>query len=280
MKRSLKRFVKRSILLKYVLTDLPWVTVVDFISPNKLVQEITPAVYQTWESNDFGRRHAKEINKFRALNPGLNFYLYNKEQRDAYMVKSWGNRPIYLAYKNAKFGQIKADIFRYCIVFEFGGYYFDISKGCSVPLNTLHSPSSIGLLANESNDRKIPVSPELLEIYSEPKKLFVQWAFGFAPQNQILGTAIKLIEENIDSFQNKEFKNPSAAILDFSATHLFTRAVDEYALVHGLNKVSQSGIDFNHHGIFSLNGSSARYLQVPSYKLARASSLIKADDLT
>lgn len=274
MKRSLKRFVQRSILLKHVLTDLPWVSVVDLTSPNKLVQEITPAVYQTWESNDFGKRHAKEMNKFRSLNPGLDFYLYNRERRDAYMLKSWGNRPIYLAYKNAKFGQIKADIFRYCIVFEFGGYYFDISKGCSVPLNTLHSPSSVGLLTNESNDRRIPVSPQLLQVYIEPKKLFVQWAFGFSPQNPILGTAIKLIEEELESYQSREFENPSAAVLDFSGTHLFTRAVDEYALVHGLNEISQSGIDFNHHGIFSLNGSDARYLQVPNYKLSRKSKLL------
>jgi hypothetical protein len=274
MKRSLKRYVKRFLLMKYLLTDLPWVTVGNHISSNKLVQKITPAVYQTWESNDFGKRHAKEINEFRSLNPGIDFYMYNKEQRDAYMLKSWGSKPIYQAYKNAKFGQIKADIFRYCIVFEFGGYYFDISKGCSVPLNTLHSPSSIGLLTNESNDRKLPVSPQLIPLYCEPKKLFVQWAFGFAPQNPILGTAIGLIEKNIDTYQTKEFDNPSAAILDFSATHLFTRAVDEYASVHGLKDIAQSGIDFNHHGIFSLNGSNARYLQVPSYKLSGKSKLL------
>lgn len=278
MKRSLKRYIKRILLMRYLLTDLPWVTVGDQLSSNKLVQEITPAVYQTWESNNFGRRHAKEIGKFRSLNPGLDFYIYNKEQRDAYMLKSWGNRPIYQAYKNAKFGQIKADIFRYCIVFEFGGYYFDISKGCAVPLNTLHSPNSIGLLTNESNDRKVPVSPQLIPLYCEPKKLFVQWAFGFAPRCPILGTAIELIEKNIDSYQAKKFENSSEAILDFSGTHLFTRAVDQFASVHRLKDIAQSGVDFNHHGIFSLNGANARYLQVASYKLASASSLLKADN--
>ena len=273
MKRSLKRFSKKLLLSRYLLTDLPWVSVSNQISPNKLKQKITPALYQTWESNDFGKRHAKEIQKFRSLNPGLDFYIYNKEQRDAYMLNSWGSKPIYLAYKNAKFGQIRADIFRYCIVYEFGGYYFDISKGCSVPLNTLHSPNSVGLIANESNDRLEPVPTNLLTIYGEPKKLFVQWAFGFAPNSPILKIAIDMIESHIEDFSLTEFKNPSSAILDFSATHLFTRAIDEYAKSNGLIGISQSGIDFNHHGIFSLNGSNARYLQVPSYKLANESAL-------
>lgn len=273
MKRSLKRFIKKLLLSRYLLTDLPWVSVSNQISPNKLKQKITPAVYQTWESNDFGKRHAKEIQQFRSLNPGLDFYIYNKEQRDAYMLNSWINKPIYLAYKNAKFGQIRADIFRYCIVYEFGGYYFDISKGCNVPLNSLHSPNSLGLIAHESNDRPIPVSSDLIAIYGEPNKLFVQWAFGFAPNSPILKIAIDMIESHIEDFSIVDFKNPSSAILDFSGTHLFTRAIDEFAKSNGLIGISQSGIDFNHHGIFSLNGSNARYLQVPSYKSANKSSL-------
>jgi mannosyltransferase OCH1-like enzyme len=190
------------------------------------------------------------------------------------MLKSWGSQSIYLAYKNAKFGQIKADIFRYCIVYELGGYYFDISKGCRVALDTLHSPNSLGLITNESNDRTIAVSADLLPIYDHPNKLFVQWGFGFAPQNPILKKAISLIEEQIDDFNFREFTNPTSAILDFSGTHLFTRAVDEYVKSNGIIGITQSGIDFHHNGIFSLTGSNARYLQVPNYKLSGKSKIL------
>ncbi len=121
MKRWLKRLVKRIFLRRYVFTDLPWVFVGDQISVDKLIQDITPAVYQTWESNHFGKRHAQEMQKFRSLNPGLDFFLFNKFQRDVYMKENWGERPIYKAYQDAIFGQTKADIFRYCIIYDKGG---------------------------------------------------------------------------------------------------------------------------------------------------------------
>ena len=42
------------------------------------------------------------------------------------MKKSWGHRKIYEIYNNSEFQASKAYIWRYCILYEKRGYYFDI----------------------------------------------------------------------------------------------------------------------------------------------------------
>ena len=54
-----------------------------------------------------------------------------------YMKNNWKNNSIYEVFKNSLVGPLKTDIFRYCILYERGGYYFDISRGCKIPRNWL-----------------------------------------------------------------------------------------------------------------------------------------------
>ena len=89
------------------------------------LQHIPPVVYQTWEVDYFGKTHFAEIEKFRDINPDLSFELFAKEKLEAYMEDVWGNHPIYPIFKKSKFGPMFADIFRYCILLDKGGFYFD-----------------------------------------------------------------------------------------------------------------------------------------------------------
>ncbi len=86
---------------------------------------IPPVVYQTWEENLFGRRHLRALERFREINGDLQFILMDRTQRDAYMAESWGHHPVHAIYRGAQFGPMRADIFRYCLLHERGGYYFD-----------------------------------------------------------------------------------------------------------------------------------------------------------
>ena len=47
--------------------------------------------------------------------------IFENSERDKYMKKSWGDRKIYQIYKNSVFESSKADIWRYCILYEKGG---------------------------------------------------------------------------------------------------------------------------------------------------------------
>ena len=122
---NLKKFARK-------FTEFPLVEIKDRITHHKSTNTIPQNVYQTWETRSLGKTHAKSIQEFRENNPTFSFYLYEKEKRDSYMESSWGGEDISKIYFKSIFGPMKADIFRYCVLYDLGGYYFDIAKGLSL----------------------------------------------------------------------------------------------------------------------------------------------------
>lgn len=228
-------------------------------------QLIAPVVYQTWEDRYFGKTHLKEIKGFRALNPDLDFKLFDKAQREAYMREYWGEHPIFSIYMHSQFGPMKADIFRYCLLFERGGFYFDISKGCSIALGTLLKKDSTALITVESHDCFIPPNPILANRLQHAEKQVLQWGMGFAKGHPILLRMIDNICLHYPLFKNIIFANPKNAIVRFTGPGMFTKSVREYFEAQVDDSVVQAGIDFNGMGIFALEGSWARYSRVPFY---------------
>ena len=53
------------------------------------------------------------------------------------MQERWGSHPIGDLYQRAQFGVMQADLFRYCMIHDRGGFYLDINKILIVPLRTL-----------------------------------------------------------------------------------------------------------------------------------------------
>ena len=232
-------------------------------------QTIPPYVYQTWESVFFGKTHLKEIEKFRDRNPDLSFILFDKHLRDKYMKDFWGTREIYAIYQRTQFGPMKADIFRYCILFERGGFYFDISKGCRAPIRSLCASESLALISFESNDSIIPPDLAVAQQLEHPDKLVLQWGMGFAPQHPILGRMIENICLHYPYFRGRIYPSPKSAILRLTGPGMFTKSVRDAFKNEGLLNVAQAGIDFNGNGIFALKGSRVRYLTAASYTKAK-----------
>jgi mannosyltransferase OCH1-like enzyme len=85
------------------------------------------------------RTLAREINKFRKMNPDVKFYLYDDSEVNRYMKRFYGQHKIYEIFKKAKYWQIKTDIFRYCILFERGGFWLDIKSIINVQLSKILS---------------------------------------------------------------------------------------------------------------------------------------------
>lgn len=228
-------------------------------------QLIAPVVYQTWEDRFVGKTHFKEIELFRALNSDLDFKLFDRHQRESYMREYWGEHPIYPIFTGSQFGPMKADIFRYCLLFERGGFYFDISKGCSVSLGSLLERSSSALISFESHDCVIPPNPVLCNRLQHAEKQVLQWGMGFAKGHPILRHMIENICLHYPLFKGIIFQNPKNAILRFTGPGMFTKTVREYFEKQGDESVAQAGVDFMGAGIFAMKGSWARYSRVPSY---------------
>ena len=260
------------------LVDFPMLTTSPVSEPtvSYSAQTLIPqVVYQTWETLQLGRRHYSSRSKFISLNPEFRFEVFDRNCRDAYMQERWGHHVIYDVYTRALFGPMKADIFRYCILFDRGGYYFDISKGLSIPIRELVSPESSELLTVEGNEWPSDLGslhPNVLNVTEG--KLLLQWGFGAIQGHELFGEMIRLISNNYVDFEGRTFDNPKDAILRLTGPIAFTKALESLleAKPHSrLHVISQP--DFWSHGIYSLKGSGARHSTVPSYTSVRNAAL-------
>ena len=278
MIRSIKKLMK-SVKLKsrqcmLYMTEYPLRAVQDRQRTIVREQLIPTALYQTWESNQFGKTHAREIEKFRDLNPEISFKIFTNEKTDQYMKESWSSHPIYQLYLRAVYGPMRADIFRYCIIYERGGYYFDIAKGCNFPLTKLHALGDSGLIAYEPVDCLIYPDVDIIRLLQHPEKYLLQWGFGFSKEHPVLKQVIDNICKHSEFFENLVFDIPKNAILMLTGPGMFTRSFREViAREPGIN-VRQAGINFNGFGVFSMPKSETRYLKIPAYQHARNGRII------
>ena len=247
------------------ITEYPLVEIQDQIAIRPPKQKISPVVYQTWIDNKFGKTHAKSILKFRELNKNLSFRIYSNQMMDDYMEKNWGRQKIYQIFRNSLIGPLKSDIFRYCILYDQGGYYFDISRGCDVPLTKLHDKNTSFILTYEDTDCYIPPNNQKIFNLKRPFNHMLQWGLAFERECKFLKILIQEIVNSYSFYKNKVFKNPKVAILNFTGPGMYTKIMRDYLSYDKKNNYKELDIKFNGKGIFKLKGSQIRYHKEPSY---------------
>lgn len=255
------------------LRDFPEVHLRDQIAQINKSRKIPNIVYQTWENKTFGRTHFLSIKSFRNRNRDYSFRLFDASERDAYVLSNWQNSPLSEMYERARFGQIKADLFRYMIVFDLGGFYFDISKAIATPLRVLSGPEADGVISYEKNyksSRSLDCSN-----LAYPSNLVLQWGFGFSKGHDCLSALLSMIEEKYRTYENKIQENPKNAILNLTGPNVFTMAVESFFSSNPHNFVHQAGIDFNNSSILNLPGSAARHKKIRPYALVRGEKLFR-----
>lgn len=266
MNTNLINQLKKSVRRVQLVVEQPYQILKDQVASQQFNHDyIPPNVYQTWVNCQFGKTLFSNIIQFRKLNPDLNFYLFDNPKIEAYMEEFWGDHPIFKIYQNSQFGPSKADIFRVCILNERGGFYFDINKGCSVPLRTLLRPNSDCLISYEKNNCIILPEKAIMDRVQQPTKLAMQWSFGFAKKHLVTDMMIEEICDFYPYFKDKVFENPKDAILSFTATGMLTRAIRKTLLENPGLHLNQAGIDYNGYAIPEMPGSWSRYFTSPAY---------------
>jgi mannosyltransferase OCH1-like enzyme len=235
---------------------------------------IPPVVHQTWSTNRVGKTHARQLVLFRKNNPELAFALYDDAQMNAYMEESWRSHQIYEIYNKARYAQLATDIFRYCLVYERGGFYFDINKSLGVPICSLLHPRATGLISYET--RISPAEGAADGSGDNPFRdnIVAQYGFGFSSGHPLLRSLIDGICESYPRFKGEVVAYPKQAILHFTGPDAFTRAVRQYLSQTHDDDLVRAGVDFNGAAIWNMKGSYVRYLSAPPYKYARRDAIV------
>jgi mannosyltransferase OCH1-like enzyme len=96
---------------------------IEFISPIKPIIPLN--IFQTWYTLDLPDEMNKCVNTIKQLNPEFNYYLYDDEMCRQFIINHF-HKDVINAYDSLIPGAYKADLWRYCILYIYGGIYMDI----------------------------------------------------------------------------------------------------------------------------------------------------------
>ena len=234
---------------------------------------IPKKVYQTWKYNKIPKNFHKSIMEFRKKNSDFEFILFTDQEIDQYMYDNWRNHPIYSVYNRFNLGAMKADIWRYCIIYDNGGFYFDLKSGCSDFLSkVVHNDTKL-FVTNENNDDENMMQKFKSNSLVYPDKKFAQWVFGSVKKSEFLKNLINsiplsfnsLTNRNLEKKNNFEKYNTKKFILDCTGPNIFTKVLKDYILKFKDKNIQQAGIDIYGKGIYDLKHSRMRFLQNKHY---------------
>jgi mannosyltransferase OCH1-like enzyme len=138
-------------------------------------------IFQTHKSLEYIKSKPKVKNAVlswitQANNPDFKYYFFNNEQCDLFMKEIGGK--VYQAYQRLPMNVMKADLWRYSIIYKYGGIYADADTICKVNPN-------------------IFIHSSYLTMCPENETHFCQWCFSAPASSPILKSIIDLSVERI-----------------------------------------------------------------------------------
>jgi len=168
-------------------------------------------------------------------NHSFNHHFYNDTQCDLFMknIASYINEDIYNAYCKLPLAVMKADLWRYCIIYHFGGIYADTDTICKT------NPT---LFINDS----------LLTIVPENRCHLCQWVFAAPKGSPVLKSVIDLSVERILSAQ--EIKGEHI-VHHLTGPGVFTDGIEKYLKEQQLPTFEQNRTlyyNYTHKGVLKV----------------------------
>jgi inositol phosphorylceramide mannosyltransferase catalytic subunit len=139
---------------------------------------------------------------------GFKHIFYNNEMCDFFMKENFDERT-YKAYSMLPLAVMKADLWRYCVIYKYGGIYADLD--------------TISLCNPE-----IFLSDGLLTIVPENKTHLCQWVFSAPKESPILKSIIELSVDRIHA-SPKPIKGEHA-VHTITGPGVFTHGIEKYLL--------------------------------------------------
>jgi mannosyltransferase OCH1-like enzyme len=91
-------------------------------------------IYQSWHTNYVPPKMKDTIYKLIAANPDFDYYLYSDENCRK-LIKEHFENDVLDAFDLLKPGAYKSDLWRYCVLYKFGGVYLDIKYYSVKPIS-------------------------------------------------------------------------------------------------------------------------------------------------
>ncbi len=145
------------------------------------MSRIPKILWQSYKSIDrLPAESLPGIDSWLRLNPGWVYHFCSDEDIEAFFRAFRGGEYLEL-FHAMPLAVMKADLWRYSALYQFGGVYADIDTTCLAPLEDWLDPE-VGMHVACENDRSF----------------FCQWTFAAAAGHPMLGRVLELIRERVE----------------------------------------------------------------------------------
>lgn len=207
--------------------------------------KIPNIIHQTFCSKILPVEIANIIKKNKQICSNCQFIFYDDTDCEE-LIKNNFHQEIYNAYMkiNPVYGAMKADFFRYCVLYLYGGIYLDIKSKITYPLFRLIQKDDICVLDIPRNN---------LEPWRKNHPTYEQWLLIFAPRHPYLLAVINQIYRYINENYNPKKINgitlsTKGKILNVTGPDSFTKAINNFI---NNNKILHR--EFNYNTFADLN---------------------------
>jgi len=201
--------------------------------------KIPNIIHQTFCSKILPEEIVSVIKKNKNICKNCKFLFYDDDDCET-IIKDYFNDEIYNTYKkiNPSYGAMRADFFRYCILYLYGGIYLDIKSKINYPIFKIINKDDICIL-------------DLPRAYLEPWRshspTYEQWLLIFAPRHPYLLSVINQIYRYVnDNYVPESINGVSLSskgkILNITGPDSFTKAINTFIQN---NKKLHRNIDYN-----------------------------------
>lgn len=177
---------------------------------------IPKQIFQTHKSNDYilNNPQLKQARESWTKHKDFEYNFYNDEQQDEFMKVNYPD--IYDTYKTLPVTVMKADLWRYCVIYKYGGIYTDADTICLSTPNDLIK--NVYLVCAPEGD----------------ESLLCQWTFSAPKNSPILKSIIDLSVSRLQKElkQNKQKKN---FVHYFTGPQVFTNGIDKWLVKNNIS---------------------------------------------
>jgi len=218
--------------------------------------------FTTFSTSKVGKSHYKDILEMTLRNESWRFIFFNDKDVCTWM-KKYAEKEILDIFLRTKYKASQMDIFRLCLVREYGGVFLSLNRVIEKPFDELILDQTKAVISFEQNNFE-RVSPSNLIPSQFKGKQVVQWAIIGPKNHHFFSIALAEIASYAPSLEGRKVASAKEAIWDFSAPRSLTRALDRYLNPSNYIDVTFQGIDYEYSGR-EAHGAYVRYISNPSY---------------